>query len=134
MSIILGVRIGGIAVDRTVDGLSVHMIAAMFYPFIAVGIPVATYVIASGLERRLDAAMAASLSLAGAIWLDYALVGVDVLPIDVIVQRMLVVIALGLIAAGATGRATRESRFNSLLLVGVAMWLVVLVGTLLGYL
>ncbi|NGM68421.1 hypothetical protein G6M89_05260 [Natronolimnobius sp. AArcel1] len=134
VTIILGVRIGGIAVDRTVSAFTVHMIAGMFYPFIAVGIPVATYIIANGLERRLDAAMAASLSLAGAIWLDYTLVGVDVLPIDVVVQRMLVVVALGLIAAGATQRGTRDSRFNSLLLVGVAMWLVVLIGTLFGYL
>ena len=134
LTVILGVRIGGIALDRTVDAMSVHAIAAVCYPFIAVGLPLGTYLIAGGLERRLDAAVAASLSLAAAIWLDYALLGVDVLPIDVVVQRMLVVIALGLIAAGAARRATRESRFNGLLLAGVAMWVLVLGGTLLGYL
>ncbi|SDQ23645.1 SAM domain-containing protein [Natronobacterium texcoconense] len=134
IAVILGVRIGGIALDRTVDVLTPHMIAAMLYPFIAVGLPVATYVIASGLERRLDAAVAASVSLAVAIWLDYGLVGVDVLPIDVVFQRMLVVIALGLIAAGGTRRAVRTGRINDMLLVGVGLWVVVLVGTLLGYL
>ncbi|MHC3439010.1 SAM domain-containing protein [Natrialbaceae archaeon A-gly3] len=134
IAVILGVRILGIALDRTADVLTVHMIAALLYPVIAIGLPVATYGIASGLERRLDAAVSASSSLAVAIWLDYALLGVDVLPIDVVVQRMLVVVALGLIAGGATRRATRESRITDMLLVGTTMWVLVLAGTLLGYL
>ncbi|OIB57667.1 hypothetical protein [Natrialba sp. SSL1] len=134
LTIILGVRILGIAVDRTLSFMTVHMIAASLYPLIALGLPIATYVIASGLERRLDAALVASTSLAVAIWLDYSLLGVDVLPLDVIVQRMLVVVALGLIAGGATRRATRESRFNDMLLVGAGTWVLVLVGTLFGYL
>ncbi|WP_049926506.1 hypothetical protein [Halopiger goleimassiliensis] len=134
VAIVLGVRVAGVALDRTVDALGVHAIAGVLYPFIAVGLPVATYVVASGLERRLDAAVAASVSLAAAIWLDYALLGVDVLPIDVILQRALVVLALGLIAAGAARRATRESRINDLLVVGLVLWTLVLVGTLLGYL
>ncbi|ELY90398.1 hypothetical protein C483_12838 [Natrialba hulunbeirensis JCM 10989] len=134
LTIILGVRILGIAFDRTLSFMTVHMIAASLYPLIALGLPISTYVIASGLERRLDAALAASTSLAVAIWLDYSLLGVDVLPLDVIVQRMLVVVALGLIAGGATRRATRESRFNDMLLVGAGTWILVLVGTLFGYL
>ncbi|MEM4781856.1 MAG: hypothetical protein QXG03_09895, partial [Halalkalicoccus sp.] len=93
----------------------------------------ATYLLASGLERRLDAAVVASLSLAVAIWLDYGYVGVDSLPIDVVVQRMFVVVALGLIAGGAARRATRESRWNDMLLAGASLWVVVLAGTLFGY-
>ncbi len=134
LAIVLGVRIMGIALDRFAGFMTVHMIAATLYPAIAIGLPIATYAIASGLESRLDAALAAAGSLAVAIWLDYALVGVDVLPIDVIVQRFLVVFALGLIAAGAARRATRNSRINGLLVVGLGVWVVVLVGTLLGYL
>ncbi|RQH00324.1 hypothetical protein [Natrarchaeobius oligotrophus] len=133
-AIVLGVRITGIALDRTVDALTAHMIAALLYPFIAVGLPVATYAIANGLERRLDAAIIASVSLAAAIWLDYSLLGVDVLPIDVIVQRALVVVALGLIAGGAARRATRDSRLNDMLAAGIVLWVLVLGGTLLGYL
>ncbi|GAB3667639.1 hypothetical protein [Halopiger thermotolerans] len=134
LTIVLGVRIAGVALDRTVDALTPHMIAGLLYPFVAVGLPVATYALASGLERRLDAALAASLSLAAAIWTDYALLGVDVLPVDVVLQRMLVVAALGLIAGGAAGRARRSGRLNDLLLVGAVAWVVVLGGTLLGYL
>lgn len=134
LALFLGVRMGGLLLERRASFLTPHMIAALLYPVIAVGIPVATYLIARGLTSRLDAAVAAAGSLSLAIWLDYGLLGVDVIPLDVVFQRSLVVIALGLIAAGAAKRATRESRFNDLLLAGVAMWVLVLVGTLLGYL
>ncbi|RQG92436.1 hypothetical protein [Natrarchaeobius chitinivorans] len=134
LTIILGVRIGGIALDRHASFLSAHAIAALLYPFIALGLPIATYAIASGLERRLDAALAASTSLAVAIWIDYSLLGVDVLPLDVVFQRAFVVVALGLIAAGAARRATRDSRLNDMVVFGVALWSLVLVGTLFGYL
>jgi len=133
LAMFLGVRIVGIALERWTDFLTMHMIAALLYPVIALGIPIATYAIASGLERRLDAAVAASLSLALAIWLDYGLMEVNSLPVDVVLQRMLVIIALGLIAGGAARRATRESRLNDMLIAGVAMWGFVLVGTLFGY-
>ncbi|WP_306055758.1 hypothetical protein [Natronococcus wangiae] len=134
IALYLGVRIGGIFLENRAAFLTPHQIAALLYPVIGVGIPTATYLIARGLTRRLDAAVVAGASLAISIWLDYGLLGVDTLPIDVVVQRMLVVVALGLIAGGAAKRATRESRFNDLLLVGVAMWVLVLVGTLFGHL
>ncbi len=133
LAMFLGVRIVGIALERWVEFLTMHMIAALLYPVIALGIPIATYLIASGLERRLDAAVAASFSLALAIWLDYGLMDVHSLPVDVVLQRMLVIVALGLIAGGAAKRATRDSRFNDMLIAGVAMWGLLLVGTLFGY-
>ncbi|MFC6717176.1 monovalent cation/H(+) antiporter subunit G [Natrialbaceae archaeon GCM10025810] len=134
IALLLGVRIAGIALERRVGFLTPHMIAALLYPFVSLGIPVATYAIARSLTRRLDAALAAAGALAVAIWLDYGLLGVDTIPVDVIVQRMLAVVALGLIAGGAVGRATAESRFNDMLLVGAATWVLVLGGTLFGYL
>lgn len=134
LAVVLGVRIAGIALDRTVDGLAVHAIAGLLYPLVAVGLPAATYAIARGLDRRLDAAVAASASLAVAIWLDYGLLGVDVLPIDVVGQRALVVAALGLIAAGAAGRTARGRGLDDVLLAGVGLWTLVLAGTLFGYL
>ncbi|SIS06942.1 hypothetical protein [Natronorubrum thiooxidans] len=134
ITIILGVRVMGVALDRHAGVLSVHMIAALLYPFIALGLPISTYLIARGLTSRLDAAVVASGSLAVAIWLDYGFVNLHSLPIDVVVQRMLVVVALGLIAGGAAKRATRNSPLNDLLLAGIALWVIVLVGTLFGYL
>ncbi len=133
IALLLGVRAGGIFLERQATFLTPHQIAALLYPVIGVGIPVATYLIARGLTRRLDAAVVAAGSLAVAIWLDYGMLGVDALPVEVIVQRMLVVVALGLIAGGAAKRAARDSKVNDMLLVGTALWVVVLAGTLFGY-
>ncbi|NUB90606.1 hypothetical protein HTZ84_14870 [Haloterrigena sp. SYSU A558-1] len=127
------VRFGGLGLERHTDFLTPHQIAGLLYPVLAVGIPTATYLVAGTLTRRLDAALVAAGSLAAAIWLDYGYLGVDSLPVDVVLQRMLVVVALGLIAGGAAKRATRESRFNDMLVAGVALWVLVLSGTLLGY-
>ncbi|GAB3040224.1 hypothetical protein [Natronobiforma cellulositropha] len=134
LTLFLGVRVVGVALERGADFLTMHVIAAILYPVITLGIPIATYLIARGLERRMDAAVAASLSLAVAIWIDYGLLGVDSLPVDVVVQRILVVVALGLIAGGAAKRATRDSSLNDMVIAGVVLWALVLVGTLFGYL
>ena len=111
-----------------------HAIAALLYPVVAIGIPVAAYSIASRLERRMDSAVAASVGLSVAIVVDYSYLGVDVLLIDVVVQRTAIIVAIGLIAGGAARRATRDSRFNDLLTAGTLLWVVVLGATLLGYL
>jgi|GEM_PF-435597 len=132
IALLLGVRAGGIVLEHRATFLTPHQIAALLYPVIGLGIPTATYLIARGLTRRLDAAIVAAGSLAAAIWLDYGMLGVDTLPLEVVVQRMLVVVALGLIAGGAAKRAVRTSKLNDMLLVGTAMWVLVLVGTLLG--
>ncbi|ELY65014.1 hypothetical protein [Natrinema versiforme] len=134
LALYLGVRMGGLVLERQAGFLTPHQIAALLYPVIGVGIPAATYLIARGLTRRLDAAVVAAGSLALAVWLDYGLLGVSSLPVDVVAQRMLVVVALGLIAGGAAKRAARDSKFNDMLLVGTVMWLLVLAGTLFGYL
>ena len=134
IALLLGVRAGGVFLERHAAFLTPHQIAALLYPVIGIGIPAATYLIARGLTRRLDAAVVAATSLAVAIWIDYGILGVDTLPVEVIVQRMLIVVALGLIAGGAAKRAARDSKLNDMLLIGSAMWVLVLVGTLVGYL
>ena len=133
IALLLGVRAGGIVLEHRATFLTPHQIAALLYPVIGLGIPTATYLIARGLTRRLDAAVVAAGSLALAIWLDYGTLGVDTLPLEVVVQRMLVVVALGLIAGGAAKRAARTAKVNDMLLVGAAMWVLVLAGTLLGH-
>lgn len=50
-----------------------------------------------------------------------------------VLQRVVIVMTLGLIAGGAAKRATRELRWNELVLVGTVLWVLVLAGTLLGY-
>jgi len=131
VGVVLGVRMAGIALEGT-GALSMHAIAALLYPVLALGLPVSTYLIATGIERRTDAALVASGSFAVAVWLDYGFLGVTTLPVEVLVQRAYMFVALGLIAGGAAERATRQRRLNALVVIGGLLWAVVLVGTLLG--
>ena len=129
VAIVLGVRAGGILLEWSTD-LSMHAIAAVLYPFISLGIPIVTYVFSHRLTRRMDAAVTASGALGIAFLLDYSYLGVEVLPIEIVVQRTGIILALGLIAGGAAKRATRERRLNRLLVSGLLLWVGLLVATL----
>jgi hypothetical protein len=135
VTLLLGVRFGGIYLEHNAPELSMYAIMALLYPLMAVGIPVATYLIASGIDRQFDAAVIASVSLSVAIWLDYGYLGIATLPIDVVLQRIVIILSLGLIAGGAVRQGVDEahSRLNDMLVGGVALWIVMLLGTLLGY-
>ncbi|MDZ7730246.1 MAG: hypothetical protein U5K37_03855 [Natrialbaceae archaeon] len=129
----LGVRVSGIVLERYVPALSMHGIAALLYPVIGLGIPVATYLIASHVRRRFDAGVTAATALAVAFFIDYGAIGVTSLPIQVVMHRIGVILALGLIAAGSA-EGSREERGRSLLLVGgLLLWVVLLTGALLQW-
>lgn len=132
VGMVLGVRGGGILLERHTS-LSVYQIAGALYPVIALGLPIGAYAVSSGLKRRMDAAVVAGGSFALAVWLDYGWLGVETIPLDVVVQRMLLVVALGLVAAGGARRARRDSRLNAMVVGGSLAWLLVVVGTLFGY-
>jgi len=68
-----------------------------------------------------------------AILWDYAYLGVDVLAVDVVLQRTATILALGLIAGGAARRAARERRLNELLVAGLLLWVVIQTSTLLQW-
>ncbi|WP_323192359.1 hypothetical protein [Halostella sp. PRR32] len=135
ITLLLGVRFGGIYLEYNAPELSMYAIMALLYPVMSVGIPVATYLVASGIDRQFDAAVLASASLSVGIWLDYGYLGIATLPIDVVLQRIVVILALGLIAGGAARQGVEgaRSRWNEMLIGGIALWVIVLVGTLLGY-
>lgn len=130
--IVLFVRVAGIALERHVGFLSMHGIAALLYPVMALGLPIAAYALSTRLSHRRDAGLTAAFGFATGMWLDYAFLGVEVLPLDVVLQRFFVVVALGLIAAGAADRATRERRLNGLVLWGVVLWVTLLGAIILG--
>jgi FlaG/FlaF family flagellin (archaellin) len=133
VGIVLGVRWGGIVLEHHVDGLGVYAIGGLLYPVLALGVPVATFAIARGMERRVDAGLMAAAALGAGFIFDYAYLGVDVLPIDLLLHRVALVVAIGLVAAGSARRAARISRFNATLVTGSALWLGLLTATLLGW-
>lgn len=129
---LLLVRAGGLALEAW-TGLGPYVIAGVLYPLVALGTPAAAYAAAVGLDRRVDAGVAASVGLGAAALADLAIVGARTLPLEVVLQRSGLVAAVGLVAAGAARRATRERRLNDLVVGGVLLWVGVTVATLVGW-
>lgn len=125
IAIILGIRVAGIALERG-GTVQIKWIAAMLYPFLALGLPLSAYVIAKRIDRRMDAAVAASAGLATGILLDFSHIGITVLPIDVILHRTGLVLAIGFIAAGSAIHATSEKRANGFIVTGIVLWAMLL--------
>jgi len=136
VGLVLGVRAGGIVLENNVPALSMHGISALLYPFLALGVPIATYAIARRIDRRMDAAVVASAALSTAIILDYSAIGVATLPIEIVLHRTAVIVSLGLLAAGATERGHKDARNalpNGWLVAGAALWVGLLVAILGGW-
>lgn len=123
----LFVRMGGIAVERYLLE-SPKLGAAMFYPILVIGLPVCAYVFGRATDR-LSAFVAAVLGMTTAILVDYTYLGVSVLPLSLIVHRVSVVLAIGLIAVGA---ATQSRDGNGVsepvsFRAGRVLWFIILV-------
>jgi hypothetical protein len=122
VAITLFVRTGSIRVERAMPGLSPKLIAAGFYPVLAVGLPVSAYLLARKLSPQESFALAL-LGLGVGQIVDYTYLGVTLLPINVIVHRVLLVSALGFVAAGGSQRVADDTGWNDALAAGVAGWL-----------
>ncbi|MDX1611906.1 MAG: hypothetical protein R3185_06015 [Candidatus Thermoplasmatota archaeon] len=133
LSLILGVRLGAIALERNIPRLDPFLIAGSLFPILAIGIPLAAYGFARRLEHRMDAAVVAGAATALASLVDYGFLQVDTLPMEIILHRFGVVLAVALLAAGAARRATRERHLNALLLAGSSLWGLLWAATLFGW-
>jgi len=122
----LVVRFGGILFERHLAWLSSTAVVAVWYPVLVVGVPLAAY----WFGRRLPKAEAGTLAALGfgtGLVLDYAYLGIGVLPIPVAVHRVVVVAAVGLLAAGGRSETDSDSRWTASLRAGVALWVVAVV-------
>ena len=116
------VRFGSIAVEESFPGLSPKAIAAVFYLFLAISLPVSAYALSKSLTAE-EAFALALLGLGTGQIVDYTAIGVSVLPINVIVHRVVLVAALGFVAAGGAREVPGESGWSDELVFGVACWL-----------
>lgn len=107
------------------------VVAAPLYVGLAVGIPAIAY----RFGRESDGTWAFSLAVLGlgtAIVVDFAAMGVAVLPLRIVLHRGAVLIAVGLIAVGGSMNTSGSGRPVSLR-VGLLGWIVVLSASLFGY-
>lgn len=134
VGIVLGVRAAGLLLERYAGFLDVYVVAGLLYPVVGVGLPAGAYLAARGLDRRVDAGVTAAVAMGVAVLADFAILGAKALPLDVVLQRVGVVAAVGLVAAGGALRARRDRRVNDLVAAGAILWVGVLVAALLGWL
>jgi hypothetical protein len=125
------VRWLGIGAEMAFSGVSPKVIAAPLYLLLVAGIPTIAYVFGKETDPTW-AFTSAVLGLGTAIVVDFAAMGVSVLPLRVILHRGAVLLAVGLIAVGSGPGVERSGR-PAPLVVGIGGWILVLFASLFGY-
>jgi hypothetical protein len=125
------VRWLGIAGELVFSELSPKVVAAPLYLLLIVGTPAIAY----SLGRGSDGVWAftfAGLGLGAAIVGDYAAMGTSVLPLRVVLHRIAVLLAIGLIALGGA-KAVESDEIPAPLTVGAGAWALTILASLFGY-
>ena len=126
------VRLGAIQAELLFPAIHVKVIAAIFYPILAIGIPICAYLGARKLTRTHAFATAAT-GFGLALLAEYTYLGVNTLPLDTLIQHASLAIAVGFIAAGASLTARDTEHTTGYVRTGVLLWSVALVLALLQY-
>ncbi|MXV64026.1 hypothetical protein GS429_18545 [Natronorubrum sp. JWXQ-INN-674] len=150
VGLVLGVRVAGLAVEDAVPWITPQAFVAVLYPILAVGLPVTAIVLTQPLEAatrfvRLQRVVSwlgdplqpqsafvfATVGLGVGFVLDFVGIGITTLPLELLLHRLGLIIALGLLAAGA---ARSDAEGAVLFGMGLLGWGVGLAMPLLGYL
>jgi len=139
--LLLGVRAMGIALESVVSGYSPQYIAGLLYPLIVVGPPVLVAMFAPRL-RPLSAFGFTVVGFGAGFVYDFAAIGVGVVPIQLVLHRLGLLLALGMLAVTLVGSHNSGQLENHagersdppLIIVAAAAWLVGLALPLFGYL
>ena len=126
-SIVIGVRTAGVGIEALVDGANPKVIAAGLYPILAIGplVVVAQFARDRPAERGM---LGAAVGLGAGFVVDFGLVGVSMLPIDLVFHRLALIAALAIFAHGVAyvDRTTMTA--------GGGAWLLALFAALYGIL
>lgn len=145
----LGVRSAGLLLETTLPWITPKAFVAILYPILVIGLPLAAIVFSRPLEAatrflRLQygvswlgqplepqpAFVFTIVGLGAAFVLDFAGLGITTVPIELLLYRLGLLFALGLMAAGA---ARSDIQGKGLLGLGLVGWVVGLVMPLVGY-
>lgn len=129
--VLLFVRLAGIALEGAFD-VPPKTFAVGLYPVLFVGLPVVAYLLARPLGRA-RAFSGASVGFLGGVLLDYSYLGVTHLPLDILVHRGAMAVALGLVAVGGSRVERRNDVEPDHVRAGALLWLVATVYPLLRH-
>lgn len=125
------VRIGAVATERAYPRLSPVVLGGPFYVLLVVGLPACALAFGRHVSSE-DGFTASVLGMGTGVMLDYAYLGLTVVPYGALVQRLVLLSGLGLIAAGGTRWATEPVPRHRYHTVGLAVWVGALLWPLLG--
>lgn len=136
--VVLGVRVGAVGVESSAPWLSPKAIAAVFYVILVVGTPALAIFFARGLQPG-ESALAAAIGFGSGIVADYLYLDISVLPVEVVIHRTVLVVAVAVIAAGGASNPNGSIRddgpfWNDLLVIGAITWIIALLIPLLDLL
>lgn len=117
------VRVGAIAVEHTRWINSPDVVAGAFFPIVALGPPILAYVLFRGVDPG-EAFVAAFVALGVGFLADYAYLGIRVLPIELIVHRAVLLVAVGVVAVAGAVRPDERPLRDPALLTGAFLWVV----------
>lgn len=124
LSLPLFVRSAAVFAETAVGVLPVKLVAGTLYLVLAAGVPAVALALPHEGEP-FDWAGIAILGLGVGFVLDYQSIGIEVLPIAVVLHRLTVLGVVGFLAAGAS-RRTAETPWNSSTKIGLVTWLCLL--------
>ncbi|EMA10847.1 hypothetical protein SAMN05443574_10258 [Haloarcula vallismortis] len=133
LGLYLGIRFSGVALEQAFPAVDPKLIAASLYPVLAFGLPGEAYLAGRNLDPVRSFAAAAT-GIGTAFVLDYQYVAVTVLPLNVVLHRLGLVVALGTVAAGAVTRGASVKTVNRVIGAGLVLWVSLLVAALVGWL
>lgn len=119
----VAVRVAGITLETGVPTLSPKPIAGVLYPVLVFGIPIGTYRLARSLHPERGAVVAAA-SLGAGFLVDYSYLGITALPIEIVIHRSVLLVAIGVVASAAARPSPPTGRRHWLLYLGIALWVV----------
>ena len=129
----LAVRLASITLEQeTPLGNSPKVIAALFFPVVAFGIPIVAGILGERL-RADDGFVVAALGLGLGFLFDYSFLQLTALPIEVVLHRLTLLFAVGLIAAGGVRWSDDVVARHGYTLVGASLWVITLLWSLLGF-
>lgn len=117
--VVLGVRAGGVVAERFVP-IHRFVVTPILYSFLVVGVPLSAYTFGRRL-RRTEGFLLGTVGFGTAVLLEYSYLNIAVLPIEVVLHRLVLAVAVGLLAAGAR-RRHEGPRLNRYAVGGALLW------------
>ncbi|MBX0349769.1 MULTISPECIES: hypothetical protein [Haloarcula] len=127
----LVVRVGAIAAERAFPTAQPQVVGAPFYVLLVVGLPAAALAFGRHL-RTTDGFTVAVVGFGVGIMVDYAYLDLSVVSYGALLQRLVLLLGLGLIGAGGSRWAAERTTRYRYWVIGAVIWVGMLVWPLIG--